>query len=75
MNQGQKMFYDFFIERTRDDKKAEAKLLLENGFAKQADSTFDKAYLDEVTPKYFELIKSEAVDELKAAMANFAARL
>jgi hypothetical protein len=75
MNPGQKMFYDFFIERTIDDKKEEAKRLLEDGFARQAAGTFDKAYLDEVTPQYFELIKPEAVEELKGAMSSFASRL
>ncbi len=75
MNPGQKMFYDFFIERTKDDKKEEAKSLLEYGFAKQAAGTFDKAYMDKIMPKYFELIKPEAVEELKEAMKNFSSRL
>ncbi len=75
MNQGQKMFYDFFIERTKADRIDDAKKLLEEGFARQAAGTFDKAYLDEVIPKYFDLVKPEAVDELKAAMENFASRL
>ncbi len=75
MNPGQKQFYDFFIERTKDDKKEEAKALLEDGFARQAAGTFDKAFLEQVMPKYFEIIKPEAVDELKTAMAHFASRL
>lgn len=75
MNPGQKQFYDFFIERTKEDKKEEARTLLEAGFAKQAAGTFDKAYMEEVTPQYFELIKPEAVEELRAAMAHFSARL
>jgi hypothetical protein len=75
MNPAQKMFYEFFMERTKDDKKEEAKVLLEKGFARQAAGTFDKAYLDEVTPQYFELIKPEAAEEFKAAMSHFAARL
>lgn len=75
MNPGQKQFYDFFIERTKDDKKEDAKILLEAGFERQAAGTFDKTYLDEVMPMYFELIKPEAVEELKAAMAHFSTRL
>jgi hypothetical protein len=75
MNPGQKMFFDFFIARTKDGKQDEAKQLLEDGFARQAAGTFDKAYLDEVMPKYFGLIKPEAEDELKEAMKSFAARL
>ncbi len=75
MNSGQEMFYNFFIERTREDKKGEAKELLELGFTKQDEGTFSKEYLDEVMPKYFELIKPECVDELKGAMASFSSRL
>ncbi len=75
MNPGQKQFYDFFIERTKDDKKEEARALLEDGFARQAAGTFDKAFLEQVMPKYFEIIKPEAVDELKTAMAHFTSRL
>lgn len=75
MNPGQKMFFDFFIERTKEDRKEEAKALLEAGFAKQDAGTFSKEYLEEVMPKYFALIKPEAVEDLKGAMANFASRL
>lgn len=75
MNQGQEMFYNFFMERAKDDKKEEAKALLEEGFARQAAGTFDKAYLQETMPRYFTLIKPEAVEELKQAMEHFAASL
>lgn len=75
MNQGQEMFYNFFIERAKDDKKEEAKKLLEEGFARQDAGTFDKAYLQEIIPQYFALIKPEAVEELKQAMEHFASRL
>ncbi len=75
MNPGQKMFYDFFMERTQGDKIEAAKILLEEGFVRQDKGTFDKAYLDEVMPRYFELIKPDAVEELKEAMNNFSSRL
>ena len=75
MNQGQEMFYNFFIERTKDDKKEEAKKLLMEGFARQEEGTFDKEYLKEIMPQYFELIKPEAVEELNQAMQHFASRL
>jgi hypothetical protein len=75
MNPGQQQFYDFFIERAQDGRKEEAKALLEDSFARQAAGTFDKAYFEEVMPKYFEVIKPEAVNELKAAMDHFASRL
>lgn len=75
MNPGQEMFYNFFMERARAEKKEEAKAVLEAGFARQDAGTFSKEYLEEVMPKYFELIKPEAIDELKAAMAHFASRM
>lgn len=75
MNPGQQQFYDFFIERAQDGKKEEAKSLLEDGFARQAAGTFDKAYFEEIMPKYFEVIKPEAVNELKTAMDHFASRI
>lgn len=75
MNPGQEMFYNFFMERAQEDKKEEAKALLEQGFAKQAEGTFDQNYLQEVMPKYFAVIKPEAVEELKQAMAHFSSRL
>jgi hypothetical protein len=75
MNPGQEMFYNFFMERVKDEKKEEAKSLLEDGFAKQAAGTFDLAYFQEIMPKYFELVKPEAINEVKEAMDHFASRL
>jgi hypothetical protein len=75
MNQGQEMFYNFFIERAMDDKKEEAKALLEESFAKQAAGTFDMAYLQEIMPKFFAVVKPEAIEEVKKAMDHFASRL
>lgn len=75
MNQGQEMFYNFFMERAKDDKKEEAKVLLEEGFARQTDGTFDQVYLQEIMPRYFDVIKPEAAEELKQAMEHFASRL
>lgn len=54
MNPGQKMFYEFFMERVQEGKEEEAKALL---------------------LKNFELVKPEAVGELKDAMAHFGSRL
>ena len=75
MNQGQEMFYNFFMERVKDAKKDEARALLEDAFARQAAGTFDKAYLQETMPKYFALLKPEAIEEVKQAMKHFASTL
>ena len=49
------------MERVKDDKKEEARLLLEDGFARQAEGTFDMAYFQEIMPKFIAIVKPEAV--------------
>lgn len=75
MNPGQEMFYNFYMERVKDDKKGEAEALLKDSFARQADSTFDKAYLEQIIPKMLSLVKPEATPEVKQAMEHFASTL
>jgi len=75
MNQGQEMFYNFFMERVKDDKKEEAKSLLEESFARQAVGTFDLAFFQEIIPKSMAIVKPEAMEEVKEAMNHFASRL
>jgi hypothetical protein len=55
----------------KDGRAGEAEALLKEGFKKQDEGTFNKMYLLSVTPKYFDLIKPECLEELKDAMANF----
>jgi hypothetical protein len=69
------MFYDFFIDRALDDKKEEARQLLEESFSRQAAGTFNMAYLQEIMPKFFSVVKPEAIAEVKEAMNHFASRL
>ncbi|NLM69436.1 MAG: hypothetical protein GX177_05485 [Firmicutes bacterium] len=66
---------DFIMERAKDEKKAEAKALLGEGFSRQAAGTFDKGYFQEIVPRILDLIKPEAVNEVKAAMEDFGSRL
>ncbi len=75
MNPGQEMFYNFFMQRTKDDKKDVAKALLEDCFAKQNEGTFDGKYLEEIMPQFFAIVKPEAMEELKGAMSHFASKL
>jgi hypothetical protein len=58
-----------------DDKKEEAKSMLEESFARQAAGTFDMAYFQEIMPKFFAIIKPEAVSEVQEAMNSFSSRL
>ncbi len=71
MNPGQEKFFNFIMERVQKGKQAEAKKLLEESFAKQANGTFNAEYLKDFAPKMAALLKPEAVEEVKGIMAQF----
>jgi hypothetical protein len=75
MNPGQEQFFNFFMQRVIPGKEEEARALLNAGFEKQADGTFNAAYLTEVMPKYFALIRPEFADDVNNAMAHFRSNL
>ena len=74
MNQGQEQFYSVIMKYVKDGKQDEAKALLSESFAKQADGTFDKAYLKSLEKKVLTLLKPEAITEVLGVMKNFAAQ-
>lgn len=65
MNPGQEQFFNFFMERVIEGKEEEARELLKAGFEKQAEGTFDAAYLNEVMPRYFELIQPKFFEDIQ----------
>jgi hypothetical protein len=71
MNEGQKNFFDFILERIKPGKEEEVKALLEEGFSKQADGTFTPEYMQGIVPKYLEMLKPENVEEVKNVLMNF----
>jgi stalled ribosome rescue protein Dom34 len=71
MNERQKKFFDFILERVQKGKEDEAKVLLEEGFSKQASGTFTAEYSQEIIPKYIAILKPEYVEEVKNIMVNF----
>ncbi len=71
MNPGQEKFFNFIMERVQKGKQAEAKKLLEESFAKQANGTFSAEYLKGFAPKMAALLKPESVEEVKGIMAQF----
>jgi hypothetical protein len=71
MNERQKKFFDFILERIKTGKEEEAKALLEEGFSKQADGTFTPEYMQDIIPKYLAMLKPENVEEVKNVMMNF----
>lgn len=48
---------------------------MEEAFARRAAGAFDEAYLQETMPKYFALLKPEAIEEVKQAIEHFASTL
>jgi hypothetical protein len=71
MNAGQRQFFDFIMERTRDDQKNAMKALLEEGFARQDNGTFTSEYMADYTPKMLSFLMPEHVEEVKAITENF----
>lgn len=72
MNNGQKMFHDFFMNMVQEGKEVEAEKALSESFEKQDNGTFDAEYFKGIMPKYFSLIKPECTEQLKKAMEHFA---
>lgn len=75
MDQGQNMFYSFILERVTDDNKEAVHQLLQDSFARQAGGNFSLEYLMETQAKLLKMLKPEAVEEVKAAMAHFASQM
>lgn len=75
MNPGQKIFYDFIMERVQEGKAEEAQALLEESFARQAAGTLDREYFREIASKILSLVKPRAAEEVRAAMEDFGSRL
>lgn len=75
MNKEQKRFHDFYMDMVIDGQKEQAEKLLQEGFKRQDEGTFDSAYFKEASKKYFEYIRLESKEKLKEAMADFSAKL
>ncbi|MDO5560129.1 MAG: hypothetical protein Q4F95_11090 [Oscillospiraceae bacterium] len=71
MNEGQKKFYDFILERVSDDNKNKAEKLLTESFSRQADGTFDSAYITAFIPELLKIIKYEFSDEVKSVLSDY----
>lgn len=75
MNAGQEKFYNFIVERVRDEHKDATKELMQENFKSQAEGTYTREQLIETQEKLLEMLKPEAVEEVKAAMAHFASQM
>jgi hypothetical protein len=75
MNQGQEKFYNFILDRVKDEDKTDAKNLLDESFAKQAAGTFTRQDMLNAQQVFLKMLKPEAVGEVVAAMAQFASQM
>jgi hypothetical protein len=72
MNPGQEQFLNFILERTRADKKEEAKAMLVENFKKQAEGQFTYDDIVKFVPKMLSLLEPDRVDEVKTVIRQFA---
>lgn len=75
MNPGQEKFLSFMVERVREDKQEYVKELLNDNFRKQQEGTFNMEDMQDTQAKLMEVLKPEAVEEVKAAMSHFASQM
>lgn len=71
MNDGQKKFLGFILDRVKEDKKQEAEALLAESFGKQKEGTFNKEYLMSFIPKMMSCIREDKMEEVKNIMMNY----
>lgn len=72
MNNGQEQFLGFILQRVKDDKVDEAKLLLADSFKKQSEGTFTHDDIMQFIPQMIALLKPDKVEEVQAVMKQFA---
>lgn len=71
MNEGQNKFFDFIMERVKDECKEMAKKLLEESFERQNNGNFDLLFLTKFNTKIKDYIKEDQLDEVLAILAKF----
>jgi len=75
MNPGQEKFYQFVLERVRDEQKDTVKKLMYENFMKQTNGTFTRDDMMKTQETLMKMLKPEAVEEAKTAMAHFASQM
>jgi hypothetical protein len=71
MNPGQEQFLNFILERTKADKKEEAKTLLVENFKKQAEGKFTYDDIVRFIPTLLALLEPSRVEEVKTVIRQF----
>lgn len=71
MDHGQEQFYNFILERVQEGKQDDAKALLSESFAKQADGSFNAEYMENFIPRMMAILKPECMEEVQNIMQGF----
>ena len=74
MDHGQEKFLNFIVERVREECAEDAKELLNINFAKQDKGEFSREDMVNTQQALLKMLKPEAMDEVKAAMAHFSSQ-
>jgi predicted RND superfamily exporter protein len=74
MDQSQEKFYDFIVQRVREECVLAAKDLLKDNFAKQTNGVFSREDMVNTQKALVKMLKPEAVEEVRAVMAQFSAQ-
>lgn len=72
MNQEQEQFLSFILERVKDDKVEEAKVLLVENFKKLTEGSFTQDDIVQFLPKMIALLKPEKLEEVQTVVMQFA---
>jgi len=74
MDEGQSRFNDFILARVRDDCKDATRELMASNFKKQSEGSFTREDMIAAQQSLMRMLKPEAVEEVKTAMAHFASQ-
>jgi len=75
MNPGQEQFYHFILERVGEEHQNTIKELMGENFKKQAEGTFTRDDMVKTQEALMKMVKPEALEEVKTAMAHFASQM
>lgn len=75
MKAEEQKFYDFIMDRTKDDRKEDMKHLLAELMERRATDKLDKMYLMSVVPRALSYLDPDSVNEVKKVVSEFSAKL
>lgn len=71
LNDEQKAFYQFIMQRIQKGKEAEAEAIAAEAFARQQAGTFTKEYLSDAGMRIIALLRFECISEFLQSAKDF----